>query len=771
MKYFLACAALITGFSMTKAAFAEMIAYQVKDVVPDALQVLSPAQIKLEGLLGERVIRNEQNRLLNINEDVLLAGFRKPPGEQAWIGEHVGKFLHAATLAWANTADPQLKAKIDRVAAELIKCQAADGYLGTYLPKDRWTAWDVWVHKYNLIGLLTYYQYTGNQPALETCKRIGDLLISTFPGKKSIIKAGEHVGMAATSVLEPIVILYRFTGEQKYLDFAKYIISSYDEPGGPRVIKTLLAVKRVDKTANGKAYEMMSNLVGLCELYRVTGQKDYLDAAKNAWEDIVANHLYITGSVSQGEHFHEPHALPNGEKSNVAETCATVTYLQLTAQLFRITGDARYGDELEKTLYNHLAAAQRPDGAQWCYFTSLSGRKPYGPGVNCCVSSGPRGMALAPQLACLKSIADGKDALAVNLIEPLEVTTSVAGQNVKITSQIDAEEGAAAALVAKMTYTLEVAQPTTFALKVRSPAWAGNLNLSVEGTDIQIAGPKGGWAVIPSRQWKTGDQVVLTFQVKPRVILGDYTNKGFSALAWGPFVLAYDDSYNQGLGPIAGMMLAEPNDAPVISPEFSDPWIFQARVKSSADAHPKQGSFVLFADAGAKGGRYQVWLRNIDNPAKLSLLSGGVESRSRQGNQPGSIIDGDDSSIVVTFDAKAADEDWYAVALDSPVSIKRIVFAHGRSFHDGGWFDASGSKPKIQIQQEKGGPWQTVGTLDSYPTATATNNGGLKDGQQFELTLSRPVNAVAVRIVGKPACGDNTNQAFSSCAELAAFPD
>jgi hypothetical protein len=68
----------------------------------------------------------------------------------------VGKWLHAATLAWVSTGDPALREKLDYVAAELCKCQLEDGYLGTYEEKNRWKSWDVWAHKYNLIGLLTY---------------------------------------------------------------------------------------------------------------------------------------------------------------------------------------------------------------------------------------------------------------------------------------------------------------------------------------------------------------------------------------------------------------------------------------------------------------------------------------------------------------------------------------------------------------------------------------------------------------------------------------
>src|SRR5204863_6202889 len=199
-----------------------------------------------------------------------------------WIGGHVGKWLHAATLAWANTGDPALKSKLDRVVRNLLATQERDGYLGTYTPDKRFglypnADWDVWVHKYDLIGLLTYYRYTGNPAALEGARKVGDLLTRTFgPDRKSIISAGTHVGMAATSVLEPVVLLYRATGDSKYLDFARYIVSAWEEPNGPHIISSLNRFHSVQRVANGKAYEMLSNLVGLCEMYRATGNREYL---------------------------------------------------------------------------------------------------------------------------------------------------------------------------------------------------------------------------------------------------------------------------------------------------------------------------------------------------------------------------------------------------------------------------------------------------------------------------------------------------------------
>jgi uncharacterized protein len=194
---------LLNTMALTAAATVLPVPYAVPPAVAPAMQPASPSTVKLEGWLGARVAVNESQRLLAVDTAPLLAGYKKKPGEQPWIGEHVGKWLHAATLAWANSGDDALRHKLDEVASALMATQEPDGYLGTYVPEKRFglydgADWDVWSHKYNLIGLLTYYRYTGNPAALAASRKIGDLLLATFPAKRSILAAGTHMGMAAT---------------------------------------------------------------------------------------------------------------------------------------------------------------------------------------------------------------------------------------------------------------------------------------------------------------------------------------------------------------------------------------------------------------------------------------------------------------------------------------------------------------------------------------------------------------------------------------------
>jgi hypothetical protein len=133
--------------------------------IADRQAFQQPDCLQLTGWLGSRIEANEKNRLVKIDPVRLLDGYRKRPGRQTWDGEHVGKWLHAATLAWVNTGDPDLRAKLDFTVTELVKCQLEDGYLGTYTDDKRWTEWDVWAHKYNLIGLITYMRY--GRPSLQ----------------------------------------------------------------------------------------------------------------------------------------------------------------------------------------------------------------------------------------------------------------------------------------------------------------------------------------------------------------------------------------------------------------------------------------------------------------------------------------------------------------------------------------------------------------------------------------------------------------------------
>jgi len=569
----------------------------VPDKVPDRFTSAAFNGQHIDGLLGDRMLVNLEGRLLHVDEKALIDCFEHRPGPQDWAGEHAGKFLHAAANTWLYTDDARLKALMDRIARELIATQLPDGYLGTYTDDKRWTSWDVWVHKYNLLGLLSYYQATGYQPALDASRKVGDLLVRTFgtgPGQRDIIAAGTHVGMAATSVLEAMVNLYRFTGDVRYLSFCEYLVRSWDQPNGPKIIASLLSTGSVFHTANAKAYEMMSNLVGLMELYRVTGKTEYLKPAEIAWKDIVAHRLYVTGTTSAGEHFRDDGVLPGEESSDVGEGCATVTFLQLTWQLLRATGEPQYADQLEHTVYNALLGAQDPANGNICYFTPLDGKKSPTPGINCCVSSEPRGISMIPQLAWGRR----GDGAAILFYVPGHVSLDTAPGAVAIESRTNYPLDGAIEL------TVSPAKAARFPLYLRVPAWTAHYQATAGGRTYQ--GEPGSFLTI-EREWAPGDAVKIAMDITARVVPGGPSYPYSVAVARGPQYLVLESAVNRGL---VDMQAAGPRKAQFelidASAQLPATWPGKQAYRMEGLVAGKAHDLVLvpFADART----YRVWL-------------------------------------------------------------------------------------------------------------------------------------------------------------------
>ncbi|MEO0252435.1 MAG: beta-L-arabinofuranosidase domain-containing protein, partial [candidate division WOR-3 bacterium] len=207
----------------------------------------------MRGFIGKRFEANRLNRLRLQEEYFLLwpfqehcpigYGYHQPHPEITlgdWHGEFLGTWVSAASLTAWNTSDEELCKKIDILVRNWLATQKEDGYLGTYDEKDRWKSWDVWVQAHDLIGLLTYYHYTGREDILKAAIRVADRVLKDFgPGKRPLHKTGPHRGMASSAILEPLIWLYWETGDKRYLEFGRWLVDEdWEQPDGPRLISS-----------------------------------------------------------------------------------------------------------------------------------------------------------------------------------------------------------------------------------------------------------------------------------------------------------------------------------------------------------------------------------------------------------------------------------------------------------------------------------------------------------------------------------------------------
>ena len=191
------------------------------------------------------------------------------------------------------------------MVSRLIATQLENGYMGTYTEENRFVkmlenekmgGWDVWTHRYNLYGLLTYDKYYPNEKVVSVCRKMGDLLIEVFgEGKADITKIGTRQGISSMTILESIMMLYERTMDKKYLDFAEHLVEVSEQNDKLRLMGNMLEEGSVVDSGDGKAYQLMANLLGYLKLYQSTGKEKYMTTVKNGWKDILKNHILVTG--------------------------------------------------------------------------------------------------------------------------------------------------------------------------------------------------------------------------------------------------------------------------------------------------------------------------------------------------------------------------------------------------------------------------------------------------------------------------------------------
>ena len=485
-----------------------------------------------------------------------------------------------------------------------------------------------------MLGLLSWYDLSGDRRALEAAERVADHLMSQVgPGKTDIVTTGNYRGMASSSVLEPIVLLYRRTGEGRYLEFAKYIVGQWETAAGPRLLSK--ADERVAlrfphpsnwfSYENGaKAYEMMSCYEGLLEYCRETGDGTDIDAVFKTFSHILSEEINVAGSGSAVECWYGGKDLQTVPTYHTMETCVSFTWMQFCDRLLRLTGDSRYADNIERTFYNAILGSLKDDGCQIAKYTPLEGwrvegERQCGLNINCCNANGPRAFAMIPSLA-LRAENDG---LRVNYYGDFtarvalgrrgEMGVSVSG-NYPVSGDVSIE--------------LSPSKPSEFALFLRIPEWSRE-SASVRvlsGKDtlfVDLSALEAGEYAKISRKWKKGDRVELSLDLSARVLEQD----GHQAIVRGPVVLARDSRFGDGFVDEGVVVQASENGTVDLKPSsdagfawmaFTAPMIAGTDLENNGK--PREVHLCDFASAGNtwdKSVRYRVWL-----PKTLNVMKG-----------------------------------------------------------------------------------------------------------------------------------------------------
>jgi DUF1680 family protein len=537
----------------------EIVKPVVEYLVADQMQAVDYDNQQIDGLIGSRLKSNIDKALLNYPVEEYLRTYHGDRMARWPAGEYLGKYMQADAASFQYTGNRALADQMAAVAEAWIASLPKDGYhviRGPHELHERWKgAWEVWELKYLIGGLIAMYRLAGDERLINTARRVGDCIVKTFgygEGQIDLLEVGA-LRIGTTSILEPMVDLYRYTGEQKYLDFCNYIMTAHEqEPNGTQIISELLkGTGEVDQVGGpgvwqkGKAYEMLSSFVGVLRMYRLTGEEDYLEAMLTAWRDIVEHRLFITGTTSNHEFFMHKYVLPAESQDNVGEGCVTAHWLFFNRELFDITGEARFIDEIEKTIYNALLASQDPHLGLQSYFTPLNGSRGYVMyGVNtggppCCSSSVAREIARIPATIWSKPRDGG---LAVLLYTPGSVRDTILATNgSEIEFALKAETDFPQ--TGNIDLTIQPEREAEVALFLRVPQWCRNYQVKVG--DRMYYGTPGTFLNI-TRRWSAGDRVQIRMDLTIQILDGGHSYPFHHAIVRGPQVLAVDSWLSDG---------------------------------------------------------------------------------------------------------------------------------------------------------------------------------------------------------------------------------
>ena len=449
-------------------------------------------------------IENQTGRIRNFENAA------KGEGEHSGIffdDSDVYKALEGMAYSLINNPDPELEKKADEWIDKFAAAQQPDGYINTFYTltglDKRWTNMDkheMYCAGHMIEAGVAYYQATGKRKLLDVCIRMTDHMMSQFgPGKRHWVPGHEEIELA-------LVKLYQTTQEQKYLDFAYWLLEERGHGHGtmgdegkwdPVYYQDIVPVRRLTDIS-GHAVRCMYLYCGMADVAALKNDTGYIAAIDRLWDDVVHRNMYITGGIGSShdnEGFTEDYDLPNLDA--YCETCASVGMVLWNQRMNQLTGDSKYIDVLERSLYNGALAGISLGGDRFFYVNPLESKGDHHRqewyGCACCPS----------QLSRFLPSWDGSVKLTISTSQPLEKE-----------------------------------------IRLRIPNWCKTYDLSINGKRINVSEEKG-YAVI--KDWKSQDVIALDMDMPVEIVAADphvKENFGKRAIQRGPLVYCMEEIDN-----------------------------------------------------------------------------------------------------------------------------------------------------------------------------------------------------------------------------------
>ncbi len=509
------------------------------------------------------VIKNQLMRSDDWNQFIKAYLNNLDTEDEGWRGEYWGKMMRGACLTYMYTKDEELYKVLTDAVVGLLQIQDYNGRISTYHPNHEFYGWDIWSRKYVLTGMQHYYDICRDEELKKTivkalsahldymCEKLGD-----GEGQKRITLASNNwLGVNSCSVLEPVLRMYEMTNNEKYKEFAEYIIST----GGIEHELNLIDLALEDKVMpydypENKAYETMSFFEGVLMYYELFGKEEYLTAVTNFVERVAQTDITIIGCSGCTHELFDHSAQVQTEPHNnvMQETCVTVTWMRLLHRLYRLTGKAIYAERLEHSAVNSIYGSINTHMLEMYYQWKVGGNKirplvfdSYAPLYNgrrgvgvggtrfypdgfvygCCACIGSAGPSIYPLTSVMKS-AEG---FVISSLWAGEIKAKTpSGNNVKIVIT----DGFPVGGEIKVKLSLEEAEKLE--IKIRVPANNKKFEVTFNGKKYTA---RNGFVKI-EEEFRDGDVINVNLEN----VLAEVKLNGRTAFTYGILTLARDSA-------------------------------------------------------------------------------------------------------------------------------------------------------------------------------------------------------------------------------------